>query len=512
MPRALLSVSDKSGLVPFARGLVALGYELVSTGGTFQALRAADVPVRYVTDITGFPEVFDGRVKTLHPMVHGGILHRRDLSSHREQAAAQGIEPIDVVAVNLYPFAATIARPGVTDDEAIENIDIGGPAMVRAAAKNHADVAIVVSPADYDTVLEGLRAPGGLTAEARRALALRAFQHTATYDGMIATWLAHRTEPDKALPDQVHTTLQKVEDLRYGENPHQQAALYRSHGQAPFLGASILQGKTLSYNNLIDMDAATALVQEFSEPACVVIKHTNPCGTGRHTSDIHEAWRLALEADPVSAFGGIVALNRPVDATLARALAAVFLEVIIAPGFDAGAREVLAARTALRLVEADPAAMRLTEVQRVTRYGVLMQQEDLPQPDASVAWKVVTELAPTPEQTQALNFLWRVCKHVKSNAIVVGNHERTFGVGAGQMSRVDSVRLAVRKATGPLEGACLASDAFFPFRDGLDEAARAGVRAIIQPGGSRRDDEVIEAAREHGIAMVFTGMRHFRHG
>jgi phosphoribosylaminoimidazolecarboxamide formyltransferase / IMP cyclohydrolase len=509
--RALLSVSDKTGLVPFAATLAELGFELVSTGGTFKVLSDAGIPVKYVTEITGYPEVYGGRVKTLHPVVHGGILHRRDDAAHVAQAADLGVAPIDVVVVNLYPFVQTVRKPGVTFEDAIENIDIGGPAMVRASAKNHASVTIVVSPDDYGRVAAALKEYGGTSAELRRELALKAYRHTATYDSAISTWLASAVGESSELPAEIHRPLVKVEDLRYGENPHQAAALYRGAGEEALNGARVLQGKAISYNNLVDLDAAVALVLEFDEPAAVIIKHTNPCGTGRDAESLLTAYERALAADPVSAFGGIVALNRAVDGALAARMAELFLEVIVAPSFDESARERLGSKTNLRLVEFDAAQLRVRRVERSTLFGTLVQTEDARIGELNEAWNVVTDRAPTAEEETALRFLWRVCKHVKSNAIVIGDALSTIGVGAGQMSRVDSVKLAVGKATRSIEGAVLASDAFFPFRDGLDEAAKAGVKAIIQPGGSRKDAEVIAAANEHGIAMVFTGHRHFRH-
>ena len=506
---ALLSVSDKAGLVPFAQRISAAGYTILSTGGTLKQLRDAGVDAVKVSQHTGSPEVFGGRVKTLHPRIHGGILQRRDLAEHGSEAREQDIPPIDLVVVNLYPFQQTVARPDVTFEDAVENIDIGGPTMVRAAAKNHAAVTIVCSPDDYDTVAAEIE-QGGTTAETRRRLALKAFRHTATYDAAISTWLAGQCGEDATTPDEIHAPLELVQPLRYGENPHQGAALYRQAGRPALGGAALLQGKELSYNNVIDLDAAVDAVLEYSEPSCVVIKHTNPCGVGRDATSALSAWERALEADPVSAFGGIVAFNRPVDGPLATKLAERFLEVIAAPGFDADARAILGAKAALRLVDTSSAELTVVR-QRPTLFGTLVQQSD-PRIDLlDEQFTVVTKRAPSDDERTALAFLWRVCKHVKSNAIVIGSHERTFGIGAGQMSRVDSVELAVRKATGPLQGAALASDAFFPFRDGLDAAANAGVRAIIQPGGSKRDDEVIAAANEHGIAMVFTGFRHFRH-
>jgi len=509
--RALLSVSDKRDLVPFARRLAALGFELVSTGGTFRVLREGGVPVTYVSDVTEHPEVFDGRVKTLHPRVHGGILFNRAMDTHHAEAADNGIVPIDVVVVNLYPFRETIAREGVTPNDAVENIDIGGPAMVRAAAKNFSAVTVVVSPDAYDRVATELEADGATSLETRRALALEAFRHTASYDAAIATWMATQCGEDAVLPAEIHAPLLKVDDLRYGENPHQRASLYTADGTPALNGAEVLQGKALSYNNLVDLDGAVGAVLEFDEPACVVVKHTNPCGVGRDDASLKTAWDRALAGDPVSAFGGIVALNREVDADVAEGLTGLFLEIVAAPAFTGAARELLAAKKNLRVVTLDVDRLAPARAVRPTLFGTLVQDADPTIDRIDETWDVATERAPTDAEAVALRFMWRVCKHVKSNAIVLGTAERTVGVGAGQMSRVDAVHLAVRKATGPLEGAVLASDAFFPFRDGVDAAAAAGIRAIVQPGGSRRDPEVIAACNEHGIAMVFTGHRHFRH-
>ncbi len=503
--RALLSVSNKTGLVPFAQGLADLGFEIISTGGTFRVLTDAGVPVRYVTEVTGHPEVFGGRVKTLHPKVHGGILYRRDLEDHVAEAVSHQIAPVDVVACNLYPFQATVAKPGVSEEDAIENIDIGGPAMVRAAAKNFSSVAVVTSPGDYPSVLASLQA-GELDRDARRALALKAFRHTAEYDAAIATYLTGAG----VCADSINEPLQKVTDLRYGENPHQAAALYQAAGTEPLGGAQVLQGKALSYNNIVDLDGAVAAMLEFKDPAVVVVKHTNPCGVGRDHDSIVAAWKRALAGDPVSAFGGIVAANREIDAELAGELKKMFLEVVAAPGFDPAAREILAKKKNLRLIEL-PADLGEARVYRHTLFGMLAQDADPNIDDIAETWTVATDRSPSADEELALRFLWRVSKHVKSNAIVVGNHERTVGVGAGQMSRVDAVHLAVKKATGPLDGAALASDAFFPFRDGVDAAAAAGIKAIIQPGGSKRDQEVIDACNEQGITMVFTGHRHFKH-
>lgn len=507
---ALLSVSDKSGLAAFAQRLVNQGWTLLSTGGTLRALQDAGVPATQVSDYTGSPEVFGGRVKTLHPKIHGGILQRRDLSEHADEAKAQDLPPIDMVVVNLYPFRETVARKDASFADAVENIDIGGPCMIRAAAKNHAAVTVICDPSDYDAVADALESGGDTSEEQRRALALKAFRHTAAYDAMIATWLATQTGENELLPQERHESSAVVQTLRYGENPHQDAALYKTLYAKDLAGATVLQGKALSYNNVVDLDGAVDAVREFEEPACVIVKHTNPCGVGRDADSLLTAYTEALAGDPVSAFGGIIALNRSVDKALAEQITERFFEVIAAPGFSDEAQELFAQKKNLRLVDLtdfEPVTLR----RRSTLFGELVQTADPRILDMNVEWTVPTERKPTDEEMTALRFLWQVCKHVKSNAIVIGNHVRTFGVGAGQMSRVDSVELAVKKATADLQGAALASDAFFPFRDGLDAAAKAGVKAVIQPGGSVRDQEVIDAANEHGIAMVFTGHRHFRH-
>lgn len=506
-PRALLSVSDKQGLAPLAARLAAAGYQLVSTGGTFKALQAAGIPVTYVSEITGFPEILDGRVKTLHPAVHGGILFRRDVAQHALQLADNGIVPVDVVVVNLYPFAETIAKAGVTEPEAIEQIDIGGPAMLRAAAKNFRDVTVVVRPADYDRVADAIE-QGTNSVELRRELALEAFAHTAAYDSAIASYLGAQCAPEALIPQRLFVPLEQDAALRYGENPHQAAALFRATSAPTFGGARFMQGKELSYNNLLDADAALEAVREHDEPAVVIVKHTNPCGVGRGAT-IEEAYDRALAADPVSAFGGIVASNREVSPALAKRLAELFLEVVIAPSFAAEALETLGAKKALRLLAVDTTPQSQLRL-RTTAFGTLAQTLD-PRVDADFEqWEVVSTRQPTDDEVTALRFLWRVCKHVKSNAIVVGGPTSTAGVGAGQMSRVESVRIAISKAAGQ-QPLALASDAFFPFRDGVDVAAAGGVTAIIQPGGSKRDQEVIDAANEHGIAMVLVGRRHFRH-
>jgi phosphoribosylaminoimidazolecarboxamide formyltransferase/IMP cyclohydrolase len=519
--RALVSVFDKTGIVEFARALASAQVEIVSTGGTAKLLREAGLPVRDISDMTGWPEMLGGRVKTLHPKVHGGILFRRGESGDREQVRQQGIAPIDLVVVNLYPFEATAARPGLTVGELIENIDIGGPAMVRSAAKNMDSVAVVTDPADYAAVAAELAQSGGFSTATRVMLARKAFAATARYDGMIATELERlAVEGEKItlterplLPERVHIALGRHAALRYGENPHQQAALYVPAGRpaAGLAGGRQLQGKELSYNNLVDLDAAWGLSQEFSGPAAVIVKHNNPCGTAEQ-STLGEAYRQALACDPVSAFGGVLAFNRPLDGEAAVEVAKLFAECIAAPGYDAAAREALAGKKNLRLIEVGGEAAEggvRWELKRISG-GVLLQEGDkraLVQSDL----KVVSQRQPTHEELDAMLFAWKVAKHVKSNAIVFARRGRTVGVGAGQMSRVDSVKLAVMKAQEPLQGTVVASDAFFPFPDGVEEAARAGAVAVIQPGGSVRDADVIAAADKLGISMVFTGLRHFRH-
>jgi phosphoribosylaminoimidazolecarboxamide formyltransferase/IMP cyclohydrolase len=537
--RAILSVSDKTGLVELARGLAARGIELISTGGTARALAAEGLPVVNVSDITGFPEMMDGRVKTLHPAVHGGILARRNRPDDLAAIAAQGIRPIDLVVVNLYPFAKAAANPETAFEALVEEIDIGGPSLLRAAAKNFRDVLVVVDPADYPRVLEELARDGGPALEFRFGLMQKAFEHTAQYDGMIAFSLKL---VDPAGGAMVRRPLPKNhgerKDLRYGENPHQKAMWQVAPGglSAPW---TVHQGKELSYTNLLDLDAAVRIALEFTEPAAVVIKHTNPCGVATGTAAA-DAYVRAREADPLSAFGGIVGLNRPLDADTARALTATFIEAVIAPSVSDEARGILSAKQNMRVVTADFEAMQQParfgpEDMRTFLGGLLMQERDRvvearaawppspPSPAAgenpppasagpAVSLRVVTKRAPTPEEWIALRFAWRVCAHVKSNAVIFTAADRTLAVGAGQMSRVDAVKVAVMKAAdGALAGSVAASDAFFPFRDGLDAVADAGATAVVQPGGSVRDAEVIAAADERGLAMVFTGRRHFRH-
>jgi phosphoribosylaminoimidazolecarboxamide formyltransferase/IMP cyclohydrolase len=517
--RALISVSDKTGLVELARGLVKEGLELLSTGGTAKALYGAGVAVREVSDFTGAPEILDGRVKTLHPRVHGGILGR-PTAKHREEMRQAGLSAIDLVVVNLYPFRETVAR-GAAFEEVIENIDIGGPAMIRSAAKNHERVAVVVEPGDYARVLAEIQSHGEVSAALRFELARKAFAHTAAYDGAVASYLGRVTAPDAPLADfprTLHLTARLDRSLRYGENPHQKAAFYvQDDAAGPSLArAQVLQGKELSYNNLLDLDAAMRIAAEFAPPAVAIIKHSNPCGVATSEASIADAYRRARETDPVSAFGGIVAVNRPVDGELGRELSETFLECVIAPAYAPEALAALAGKKNLRLLSydfardaQDPSAAAGLDVRSVAG-GFLVQTRDTTTSAAS-AGKVASRRAPTPAELEDLDFAWRVAKHVKSNAIVFAGAGRTLGIGAGQMSRVDSVRIAISKARAPLTGAVLASDAFFPFRDSIDEAAKAGVTAVIQPGGSVRDDEVLTAADEHGMAVVLTGERHFRH-
>ena len=504
--RAILSVSDKQGIAEFGRALAELGGDLYSTGGTKAALQAANVPVHSVSELTGFPEILGGRVKTLHPGVHGGILARRDVAEDLEQLATHGIGLLDLVVVNLYPFAQTVARPDVTLADAVENIDIGGPTMVRAAAKNHAHVLIVVDPADYGRVLEALRTKA-VTPELRRELAAKAFAHTSSYDSAIAAYLTTETFP-ASLP----LAWELAQTLRYGENPHQAAAFYRaSNAPASSLArATQLQGKELSYNNLLDADAALQIVQNFGEPTVTILKHSNPCGLASHTNLV-KAHELARAGDPVSAFGGIIGINRPVDGALAEALKKYFYEVIVAPDYTDHALAILGDKQNLRLlkVPTERAAGAGWDYRSVSG-GLLVQQTDVVANDDE-AWQVVTKVAPTDEQMAALRWAWRACAFVKSNAIVLVQGQQLVGMGAGQPSRVDSVLIAARKAGERAKGSVLASDAFFPKADGVQTAIDAGVAAIVQPGGSQGDAEVIAAADAAGIAMVFTGNRHFRH-
>lgn len=506
MKRALISVSNKDGVVEFAKGLEELGYEIISTGGTYSTLQKAGVAVKQVADITGFPEIMDGRVKTLHPGIHGGILARRDVPRHMEQLQENQITPIDIVAVNLYPFRETILKPGVTVEEAIENIDIGGPSMVRSAAKNHKDVVIIVKPEHYLPVLEELK-QGGVSQEMRLKLALEAFSHTAAYDSMIASYLSRLN--NSYFNDNFILAGEKVYELRYGENPHQKACFYRNMNPGNGLAdAKVLNGKELSYNNIIDTEAAWELVKEFSDPACVIIKHTNPCGTAI-ADTLEEAFTRAFAADPVSAFGGIIAFNRKVDVATAHKAGEPFMEVIIAPGYDDEALKILQNKKNLRVLEL-PLQKNEELMVKTVSGGFVIQEKDLEEMDPDKL-QVVTEVAPTPEQLKELAFAWKIVKHVKSNAIVVTRDGMSIGVGAGQMNRVGSANIALEQAGDKARGAVLASDAFFPFKDTVEMAARYGITAIIQPGGSIRDEESIEECNRQGIAMVFTGVRHFKH-
>lgn len=511
--RALLSVSNKEGVVELARALRVQGVELVSSGGTAALLKQHDIPVIAVSDYTGSPEILDGRVKTLHPKIFAGILARAT-DAHQRQLAQHDMGRIDLVVVNLYPFEQTIANPSVTLEQAIEQIDIGGPSLVRAAAKNHERVAVVVDPGDYGAVISELEANGGeIGAALRRRLTARAFAYTAAYDAAISNYLQHQVAPNEPWPHVYSVQLKQVQGLRYGENPHQSGAFYAIAGASeaePRPAFEQLHGKELSYNNIVDVDAAWALAKELPHKAVCVIKHTNPCGAACiRDGELAEAFERALATDPVSAFGGIVSCNRPVDRALAEQIRELFLEAVVAPDFAADALEVLAKKKKLRLVRGRDDA-ETPQVWRSALGGLLLQQQDH-SIEQLAACQVPTQAKPSAQQLDDLQFAWIVCKHVKSNAIVFAKDGQLVGVGAGQMSRVDSVRLAATKANLPLKGTVVASDAFFPFRDGLDEAAKAGAVAVVQPGGSVRDEEVIAAANEHGMPMVFAGVRHFRH-
>jgi phosphoribosylaminoimidazolecarboxamide formyltransferase/IMP cyclohydrolase len=528
MARALLSVSDKTGVVEFAKGLYTRGFELVSTGGTAAKLEESGLPVVAVSTVTGFPEMLDGRVKTLDPHIHGGILARRSIADDLAAISRHGITPIDIVAVNLYPFVRAAQNPDTSFENLIEEIDIGGPSMVRAAAKNFSDVLVVVSPSDYDMVLEALDRPGGPSRAFRFDLARKAFAHTARYDTAIASTLSlvkvdgesFRRTTAGVFPETMTLDLRKVRDLRYGENPHQGGALYSGFGPHP--GYTILQGKELSYTNLLDLDAAVRIASEFKEPAAALIKHTNPCGaaTGSNAAD---AYVRAREADPLSAFGAAVALNRPIDVEAARAIVSTRIDAVIAPSVEDGARAILATKTNMRVVvpegsAADAGSSRDVELRSIVG-GVLVQTRDTvseaqdPWPSSDL--RVVTRRQPSADEWTAMRFAWRICAHVKSNTVIFTSANRTLAIGAGQMSRVDSVNVARMKAAALnpdlLIGSVAASDAFIPFRDGLDAIAAAGATAVVQTGGSVKDPEVIAAADEHGLAMVFAGLRHFRH-
>ena len=501
--RALLSLSDKTGLIDLARQLHRLGWELIASGGTARAIADAGLPVTPVSQLTGFPEILDGRVKTLHPAIHGPIL-ARDTQAHLQELAQHHLQPIDMVVCNLYPFQQTVAQPDVSEATAVEHIDIGGVTLLRAAAKNYQRVIVIVDPEDYGWILQALE-DQNLDLDQRRRLALKAFRHTAAYDIAISQWLARQVDPDEALlPQTLLLAAEKAQPLRYGENPHQKAAFYRWQGQEPAFQQ--LQGKALSYNNLGDLHGAWGAVQEFQTPAVAIIKHANPCGLATHP-DLVTAFQKALASDPVSAFGSIIAVNRPVDLPLVEAIGKLFVEVLAAPDFTPQALERLAKKKNLRVMKATHPPTFPLELHTV--YGGLLAQT--PDQALTAQLQVVTQRQPTPEEMNDLLFAWRVVKWVKSNAILFAKDQATVGVGAGQMSRVDAVKLAGMKAGDRAQGAVMASDAFFPFPDGIQEAARLGITAVIQPGGSIRDQEVIAAANDLNLAMVFTGMRHFRH-
>ncbi|KAF1304733.1 bifunctional phosphoribosylaminoimidazolecarboxamide formyltransferase/IMP cyclohydrolase [Enterococcus sp. JM9B] len=511
MKRALISVSDKTGILELAKGLLAAGFEIISTGGTQKVLADANIETITIESVTGFPEMMDGRVKTLHPAIHGGLLARRDLPAHLAAMEAHQISPIDLVVVNLYPFKETIQQPDVTVAEAIEQIDIGGPSMLRSAAKNHASVTVLVDPADYSVVLQEL-AEEGVTLATRQRLAAKVFRHTAAYDALIAEFLTEKFE--KETPEKVTVTYELKQPLRYGENSHQRATFYQSALPVAYSIASgtQLHGKELSYNNIKDADAALRIAREFSEPTVVALKHMNPCGIGRGAT-IEEAYDFAYEADPISIFGGVVVLNREVDLSIAEKMHRLFLEIILAPSFTPEAFEVLASKKNLRLmtVDFDSTATKETEMVSVLG-GVLIQEQDILQEDES-QWQVVTKRQPTEAEKQALQFAWKAVKHVKSNAILLANQYQTVGIGAGQMNRVGSMKIAIQQAeeNNKLTDAVVASDAFFPMSDSVEFAAQHGIRAIIQPGGSIKDQESIDMANKYNIAMIFTGVRHFRH-
>ncbi|MGC9081159.1 bifunctional phosphoribosylaminoimidazolecarboxamide formyltransferase/inosine monophosphate cyclohydrolase [Sulfurihydrogenibium sp.] len=512
MKRALISVSDKTGIVEFAKELVNLGYQIVSSSGTAKHLKENGIEVLEVSQITGFPEILDGRVKTLHPKIHGGILAIRDNPQHLKQLNENDITPIDIVVINLYPFEETVKK-GADLDEIIENIDIGGPAMVRAAAKNYKFVTIITDPNDYETVIKELKENGDVSIDTRKLLSLKAFRHTALYDSIIATVLNEKFGINEDFPKELTIPMRKKTNLRYGENPHQKASLYVNPIEEGLSVADseILQGKEMSYNNYLDVEASLLLVKEFENPACVIVKHNNPCGVAER-DNLYEAYQLALQTDPKSAFGGIVAFNRQLDGKTAKALTELFLEVVVAPSFSEEALDILKTKKNLRVVKIKNFDKEIVgkDLKRLTG-GYLVQDRDK---GLYETLEVVTERKPTEKELEDLIFALKVVKHVKSNAVVIAKDRRSVGIGVGQTSRVDSLETAVKKAQEfslPLEGSVLASEAFFPFRDSIDFAAKYGIKAVIQPGGSIRDGEVIQACNEHGIAMIFTKMRHFKH-
>ncbi|TBX30283.1 bifunctional phosphoribosylaminoimidazolecarboxamide formyltransferase/IMP cyclohydrolase [Enterococcus durans] len=511
MTRALISVSDKKGVIAFAEGLIENGIEIISTGGTKKVLDEAGIPTISIEEVTDFPEMMDGRVKTLHPKIHGGLLGRRDLASHIEAMAASQITPIDFVCVNLYPFKETIMKSGVTEEEAIENIDIGGPSMLRSAAKNHQFVTAVVDPADYPVVLSELKELGGTSLATRKKLAAKVFRHTAAYDALIAQYLTGQVAERE--PEKLTLTFDRKQDLRYGENSHQKAAFYETALPESYsiAQAQQLHGKELSFNNIRDADAALRIMREYQEPTVVALKHMNPCGIGS-ASTIFAAWNAAYEADPVSIFGGIIVLNREVDLPTAEAMHKLFLEIIIAPSFTPESLEVLKTKKNIRLLTVDFTVKDSTYTEETVSVlgGLLVQDEDVAMEEKQ-DWQVVTDRKPTEKELAAMAFAWRAVKHVKSNAIVLANEHQTVGIGAGQMNRVGSVKIAIEQAGAKTKDAVLASDAYFPMDDSVEYAAKHGIKAIIQPGGSIKDQASIDMANKYGVAMVFTGVRHFRH-
>ena len=508
--RALISVSDKNGILEFAKELVSLGFEIISTGGTKKALQEQGIPVLGVSDVTGFPEILEGRVKTLNPFIHGGLLAKHDDEHHQKQLEEHSIDPIQIVCVNLYPFQQTIAKPDVTTEDAIENIDIGGPTMLRASAKNHQYVTVVVDPVDYNKVIEELKAEGSTSLETRRKLAAKVFRHTAAYDALIAEYMTELAQEET--PEKLTVTYELKQSLRYGENPHQKAAFYKKPLGSTFsiANAEQLHGKELSYNNINDADAALQIVKEFTEPAAVAVKHMNPCGIGTGTNSF-TAFEKAFAADPISIFGGIIAFNSEVDAETAGKLYGIFLEIIIAPSFTEEALSILKAKKNLRLLTIPFSGAKKPEMKLTTIEGGLLAQEQDTFTLENAAIKVATKRQPTEQEWEALKLGWKVVKHVKSNAIVVTKEDMTIGIGAGQMNRVGAAEIALKQAGEKAAGAALASDAFFPMDDTVEAAAKAGITAIIQPGGSIRDEDSIKKADEYGIAMVFTGVRHFKH-
>ena len=515
--RALISVSDKSGVVDFAKELSGLGVELLSTGGTAKALKDAGIKVKDVSEHTGFPEMMDGRLKTLHPKIHGGLLWRRDNEKDKKEIEKHGIESIDMVVVNLYPFEQTVSKPDVTFDDAIENIDIGGPTMIRAASKNFKDVAVVVDPSDYSKVLDEMKSGGGeVSSDTKLYLARKVFSHTAQYDTLISNYLNNQGKLSEIFPQNFNMSFRKISDVRYGENPHQKAAVYSEPLNAglSLVDAKILQGKAMSFNNYLDSSAVIDLAKEFNEyPSAVIVKHNNPCGVAS-ADTISEAYKKAFETDPVSAFGGVISLNRKVDEATAKEILNLFVEIIIAPGFDDAALKLISGKPNIRLLELDISKNIAGFDMRKIQGGLLLQEKDNGMIEDLKSCKVVTKRAPTDDEYSAMAFAWRVCKHMKSNAIIYSSKERTLGIGCGQTSRVDSARLAAMKAANyniSLKGSAVASDAFFPARDGIDVVAEAGATAVIQPGGSIKDKDTIAAADEHNLAMIFTEMRHFRH-